>query len=163
MYDIKVGGLDTIHRYRPPMATVGSESPIDPVVATRFLQCWLVGDIMGATAYGISLTLSWNCLILLSRPTSMTSVRMRRILMVLILFMCMLSTTAAILATGGVVKWSQNPTAQNIVIELKSSRIWGEPYSLVELILIVLATWCSDGFMVCLLCIYPRFIDLNSC
>ncbi|KAH9475028.1 hypothetical protein JR316_0012129 [Psilocybe cubensis] len=129
------------------MASVGTDDQTDPVVATRFLQCWLVGNIMGALAYGVSLTLSWNCIILLSRPTSTTPVRMRRLLMALIVFMCMVSTAALILATGGVLRWSQNPSTESLLIELKGSRVWGQPYSLVELILIVLATWCSDGFM----------------
>uniref|UniRef100_A0A8H7XMA2 Uncharacterized protein n=1 Tax=Psilocybe cubensis TaxID=181762 RepID=A0A8H7XMA2_PSICU len=130
------------------MASVGTDDQTDPVVATRFLQCWLVGNIMGALAYGVSLTLSWNCIILLSRPTSTTPVRMRRLLMALIVFMCMVSTAALILATGGVLRWSQNPSTESLLIELKGSRVWGQPYSLVELILIVLATWCSDGFMI---------------
>lgn len=129
------------------MPSIDNPVSVDPVVASRFLQCWLVGNILGATAYGISLTLSWNCLILLSKPTSMTSIRMRRVMVTLIGFMCMLSTAAFILATGGVVSWSKNGTAEGIVSKY-GTRFWGEPYSPVELILIVLATWCCDGFMV---------------
>ncbi|PPQ94214.1 hypothetical protein CVT25_006874 [Psilocybe cyanescens] len=129
------------------MPSIDNPVSVDPVVASRFLQCWLVGNILGATAYGISLTLSWNCLILLSKPTSMTSIRMRRVMVTLIGFMCMLSTAAFILATGGVVSWSKNGTAEGIVSKY-GTRFWGEPYSPVELILIVLATWCCDGFMI---------------
>ncbi|PPQ92068.1 hypothetical protein CVT25_007316 [Psilocybe cyanescens] len=76
-------------------------------MAHRFVKSWLIGNLGGAVAYGITITLAWNCLILLGRSTQNISSCMRSIMRILIIFMCLIETASFILATGGVINWSK--------------------------------------------------------
>ncbi|KAF4616491.1 hypothetical protein D9613_008598 [Agrocybe pediades] len=127
----------------------------DPVIAgelitlrNRFIECWVFSNILGAVAYGISLTVSWNCLQLLFSESSSerTTAPMRRILIAFVVSMCVLGTTSLSFAAGGVVEWASNPDMQ--IAEKLLDGVLGKPFSLAELDLIVLTTWFSDGFMV---------------
>lgn len=130
------------------------------LLTERFMQYWLTGNLAGTVAYGVAITLSGNCLLLLSRSNA-TSIRTRRWMMALVGCMCLISTSSFLSSAGGAVIWAANPGYDAFDVD-QDNILWGIPFCPMELILIVFATWISDGFMVCLFSLSKCLIYTES-
>jgi hypothetical protein len=100
-----------------------------------YLELRMLGTIISAIAYGIVITLSGNCFLLLQKKRGTYSNRMRLFLLIYVTIMLLLSTLAIIQSILGITLL----IFQNVDLPLL---VGSSPATL------PLAIWGADGFMV---------------
>lgn len=113
-------------------------------------EMWLIAAVVSSIAYGVEIILAIMTVNALLAKRRHTPAKLRRVLVITILFLCLLGTAGVIFSVITLIYAFVNPGS--IVGKLQGTigyQIFVQPFSDLELIFVVLATWCSYGLLVC--------------
>lgn len=123
---------------------------------------WMVGALLSGVAYGIEITLALNCIHLLRKPMQNMSRRTQYFHFAFIITTCFLGTAAFVLTSVGLIYSTLVPLDRFNTLPNFWADALGVPFSVLELILVVLVTWGSDGFMVSAFDVKLYFVTDNA-